>query len=72
MTVKKKTKSPTRNRTSTVKRFLVFSGDQYYANGGWRDYRSSHSTLAEARRAHMPGDWWQIVDTASGQIVEES
>lgn len=56
---------------SAVKRFAVFSGAQFYASGGWSDFQSSHATLAEARRASKPGDWWQIVDLTSGQIVEE-
>ena len=54
------------------KRFAVFSGDRFYPNGGWDDHRSNHATLAEARRAPAPGDWWQIVDLATGQVVERN
>jgi hypothetical protein len=55
-----------------VKRFAVFSGDQFYPNGGWNDFRSSHATLAQAKKASAPGDWWQIVDLLTGQIVGRS
>jgi hypothetical protein len=65
----KKTKK--RSAPSTVKRFVVFSGDQFYANGGWGDYRSSHATLTAARRAPAPGDWWQIVDLATGNVFDD-
>jgi len=65
-----KPKTRVSRRSSTVKRFVVFSGDQYYPDGGWSDYRSSHATLTEARSASAPGDWRQIVDLSTGQIVE--
>lgn len=66
-----KTKSSARKSAASVKRFAVFSGDQFYPNGGWDDYRSSHATLKEARGASAPGDWRQIVDLTTGQIVKQ-
>jgi hypothetical protein len=54
-----------------VKRYAVFTGDKYYPDGGWNDYKSSHDTLAEARRmpAPAPGSWSQIVDLMTGQSI---
>ena len=52
-----------------VKRFVVFSGDQYYPDGGWSDFKSSHDTLNEALSTAR-GDWWHIVDLVAGKIVE--
>lgn len=60
------------SETNTVKRYAIFSGDQFYPDGGWSDYRSSHDTLSEARHALAPRDWWQIVDLTTGEIVERS
>ena len=54
-----------------LKRFLIFSGDQFYPNGGWRDFRGSYSTLKSARAAPKFGDWWQVIDSKTGTIVEE-
>jgi hypothetical protein len=53
-----------------VKRFAVFSGDQYYPDGGWGDFKSSHDTLDEAKSEKTRGDWWHIVDLVAGRIVE--
>ena len=53
-----------------IKRFVVFSGDNYYPRGGWSDYQSSHATLEEAKEAPVQGDWSEIVDLATGQIVQ--
>ena len=54
-----------------MKRFAVFSGDKFYPSGGWNDFRSSHDTHDEARNAATTGDWWQIVDLMTGQVVEQ-
>lgn len=55
--------------------FLLFAGVHYYPGGGWNDYVGSYSTLAEAMRAAAIPDhdreWWHIVDTATGHIVEQ-
>jgi len=53
-----------------MKRYLIFVGDNYYPEGGWKDYRGSLDTLEAALSlvASIPGDWWQIVDAQTGAI----
>jgi hypothetical protein len=53
-----------------MKRYLLFCGTQYYPNGGWEDFRNSYRSLREAE-INADGDWWHIVDAATGQIVKE-
>ena len=55
-----------------MKRYLLFSGYTYYPDGGWEDFRGSFRTLEEAKEATLeaPGDWWQIVDTDTGKLVD--
>lgn len=47
------------------KTFLVFTGSDYYPEGGWKDFRESFADYDEAMRfiANFDGlDWWQIVN----------
>lgn len=53
-------------------RYLLFGGDQYYPNGGWDDFKGAFETVEDAWHAHEGWDWWHIVDTVSGEIVEDS
>jgi len=55
-----------------LKRFLLFVGEDYYAAGGWYDFRGSYSTYAEAQLA-VPNSrqWCHIVDLEKGVIVGE-
>lgn len=54
-------------------RYFLFGGDQYYPAGGWDDFKGSFETAEDAWRAASIGwDWWHIVDTTSGEIVEDS
>ena len=39
-----------------VKRFLLFTGSNYYPSGGWSDYRDSYATREEALVAERSGD----------------
>jgi len=58
-----------------MKRFLLFYGQNYYPDGGWRDYIGAYDSLEEAQRRLIGSyhyDWHQIVDTTTGQIVDES
>jgi len=55
---------------STIKRFAVFSGSNFYPCGGWNDYQSSYATLDEAVEALNAGDWRHIVDLTTGQIFK--
>lgn len=60
-----------------MKRFLIFSGLNYYPSGGWGDFRSSHDTLKEAQKVMKEKnsayyqDWGQIVDVQTGEIVDQ-
>jgi cellobiose phosphorylase len=53
-----------------MKRYIVFSGDNYYPIGGWEDFKDSFNTLEEAReyQSNMP-DWFHIVDLQTMEIV---
>ena len=57
-----------------MKRYLLFSGDQHYPLGGWEDFQGSFDTPSEAIAAvvakHSSHDWWEIVDTEIGEIVQ--
>ena len=59
-----------------LKRYLVFHGIDYEAGGGWEDFQDSFDTLEEAREKvqRTPKgtlDWWHIVDSQAGQIVDK-
>lgn len=51
-----------------MKRFLLFSGDEYYPVGGWEDFKGSFDTKEEAEeflsQQEVKYDWNQIIDTA--------
>lgn len=55
-------------------KYLIFAGDCYYPYGGWGDYVGSAGTLEDAltTAANHKGDWWQIVDAETYQIVKTS
>lgn len=54
-------------------RFILFGGDNYYPAGGWQDYKGGFPNKEKAVReaAAWGWDWWQVVDTTSGEIVDE-
>lgn len=59
-----------------MKRYLVFSGPQYYPNGGWGDFDSSYDNYDDAvsiaihrKRDGGWGIWVQVVDTTLMEIV---
>lgn len=53
-----------------MKRFLVFSGDQYYPSGGWGDFQGGYDTLEEALASpdYTKADWGHIVDAESKAV----
>lgn len=65
--------------TITVERYLLFSGENYYPGGGWRDFDGAYETLDEAKervslfRRNGNGDnrrnWWHIVDVETCKVV---
>lgn len=60
-----------------MKRFLLFAGVEYYADGGWNDFRGAFDAEADARAegerliaiTRHEYEWWHIADTVSGLIV---
>lgn len=56
-----------------MKKFLLFSGDNHYPMGGWRDFLGSFDTKEEAVAAvPLLNDWYQVVDLEAGKIVAGS
>jgi hypothetical protein len=55
-----------------LKRFLLFTGSQYYARGGWSDFKSSFDTFEEALKeaANTNCDWWHIVNSTTRSVVD--
>ena len=61
----------------SVKRYMLFAGDQYYPNGGMRDYQGSYDTVDEARlevdkRRDEGGQrfyWFHVYDIFEGHTV---
>ncbi len=58
-----------------MKRFLLFYGHSYYANGGWADFRGDFETLDKATRAGIAAmsatysDWLHVIDTETRRVV---
>ncbi len=55
-----------------MKRFLVFSGYDYYPCGGWDDFLGDFDSIGEARAAaakEPPVYWTHVVDLQSGEKV---
>ena len=55
-----------------MKRYLVFSGDNYYPCGGWFDFKGSFNTKEEILKFFQKngwGDWCQVVDSTTGKII---
>ncbi len=60
-------------------RYLVFVGDRYYPDGGWRDFIGGHAELTDAITAastpsqvgsdDRPYDWAHVVDLETLSIV---
>lgn len=58
-----------------MKRYLLFSGEDYYPIGGWKDFIGDFDSAEEAKSSlPVPGkmvcpDWFHIVDTYTKTIV---
>jgi hypothetical protein len=57
-----------------MKRYLVFSGSEYYPSGGWMDFIDDFDDIEKARvRAiEYAGEhlWYHIVDTTIKKEIE--
>ena len=58
---------------TTLNRYLLFCGDNYYPTGGWGDFQGSYETYDEAMAAlpTLSFDWHQIVDVTDGEVVNK-
>ena len=51
-----------------MKRYLLFSGNDYYPTGGWGDFVDDFDTIEEAeayarKEPLSEWQWWHIIDT---------
>lgn len=55
-----------------MKRYLLFSGINYYPNGGWSDFNTDSKILTDLQKIAktFEYDWWHIVDTYTMKIVD--
>lgn len=55
-----------------MKRYLLFVGDNYYPFGGARDLLGDFDTISKCvksiKTTDRRVDWWNILDTKTGQI----
>ena len=55
-----------------MNKYLLFSGEDYYPEGGWLDYCGAFATIEEAKSNLARGmEWAQVVDTKIEKIVAE-
>jgi hypothetical protein len=57
-----------------MKRYMLFAGDSYYAEGGAGDFKDDFFELENAIRAGKLAlenrcDWWHVFDTENRKIV---
>lgn len=57
-----------------MKRYLVFAGDVYYPEGGWKDFQGSYDTREEAflncpNKESWDG-WGHVVDSEVWMIIQ--
>jgi hypothetical protein len=62
--------------TAAEKPFALFLGDDYYPDGGWRDFVGFFTTMEEAVAAAVEpeedcvsGWWFHVADLRTGKIV---
>jgi hypothetical protein len=57
-----------------MKRFLLFSYDDYYPCGGWNDFDGDFDTVEAAKEYVLAqpykSDAYTVVDTTTKQVVE--
>ena len=52
-----------------MKRYMLFSGDNYYPGGGMYDYKGSYDTVKEAV-LHIVGDWAHVYDNETEKQLD--
>ena len=63
-----------------MKDFVLFAGNDYYAEGGWLDFAGTFDTAEEAStkgawlcnkyQSSKFNDWWHVVQLSTGKMVE--
>lgn len=54
-----------------MNRYLLFSFDVYYPEGGVNDFKGSYATMVEAMQADVPDyQLWNVLDTQSGRVFD--
>jgi hypothetical protein len=56
-----------------MKRYMLFSGNQYYPAGGMDDFRGSFDTIDEAKsyiKYDLVNDWYQLYDIIECKLVD--
>lgn len=61
-------------------RYILFSGENYYAKGGWHDSPKPFHRLEDAmdegrdrvKNNDYDHDWWHVVDVTTLEIVAQS
>lgn len=58
-----------------MKRYLLFAGSAYFPCGGWGDLLGDFEEIKYAKLIlltlrKMDKEWWHIVDTTTGSVVE--
>lgn len=54
-------------------RYFLFTGFDYYASGGWRDFKGAYITLDDAIEVGMKSveDWGHIIDSETLTVVAQ-
>ena len=55
-----------------MKRYWIFSGENYYPLGGMDDLHFATDSLDEIDLEKIYGDWYHILDIQTGKIVSQS
>lgn len=57
---------------SDTKRYILFSGEDYYPLGGWKDFVGVYETIDEATKAgeSLSNNWWEVVDIQAMQVIK--
>ncbi len=57
-----------------MKQFLLFAGTNENASGGVHGFIGDFDSIAEAFTAlvdgQVPSEWWHVLDTRTGEVVE--
>lgn len=58
-----------------MKRYVLFTGDNYYPSGGFYDFNGAYEILEDAKSAGLEffeksySGWWHVLDLELGVVV---